>query len=115
MTDVNQFLPLSPSVFHILLCLAEGERHGYAIKREIAKRTDGKLVLGAGALYGAISKLLEQALIQESGERPDPHLDDERRRYYKLTPLGRRAAQAEAARMGELVQLASLNLGFAKR
>ena len=114
MTDVKQFLPLSPAIFHILLTLAEGERHGYAIKREIAKRTEGKLKLGAGALYGAISKLLEQGLIEESEERPDPHLDDERRRYYKLTPLGRRAAQAEAERMRDLVKLASVNLGFAK-
>ncbi|HEY3741254.1 MAG TPA: PadR family transcriptional regulator [Bryobacteraceae bacterium] len=112
--DIIDLLPLSPAVFHILLCLAEGERHGYAIKREIAKRTDGKLTLGAGALYGAISKLLEQGLIAESDERPDAHLDDERRRYYRLTPLGRRAAQAEAARMRDLVQLASVNLGFAK-
>jgi DNA-binding PadR family transcriptional regulator len=111
--DPKQFLPLSPAVFHILLCLAEGERHGYAIKREIAKRTEGKLTLGAGALYGAISKLLEQGLIAESDERPDSHLDDERRRYYRLTPLGRSAAQAEAARMRDLVQLASVNLGFA--
>src|SRR5438309_9139089 len=114
MTDIKQFLPLSPAIFHILLTLAEGERHGYAIKREIARRTDGKLKLGAGALYGAISKLLEQGLIAESEERPDPHLDDERRRYYKLTPLGRLAAQAEADRMRDLVHLASVNLGFAK-
>ena len=114
MTNATQFPPLSPTVFHILLCLAEGERHGYAIKREIIKRTGGKLTLGAGALYGAISKLLEQGLIAESGERPDAHLDDERRRYYKLTPLGKRAAHAEVARMRDLVQLASLNPGFAK-
>ena len=114
MPDAKQFLPLSPAVFHILLSLADGERHGYALKREIAKRTDGKLTLGAGALYGAISKLLEQGLIAESDERPDPHLDDERRRYYKLTPLGRRAAQAEAGRMRDLVELASANLGFSK-
>ena len=112
--DPKQFLPLSPAVFHILLCLAEGERHGYAIKREISKRTEGKLTLGAGALYGAISKLLEQGLIEESDERPDSHLDDVRRRYYRMTPQGRRAAQAEAARMRDLVQLASVNLGFAK-
>lgn len=114
MTKAKQFSPLSPTVFHILLCLAEGERHGYAIKREILKRTGGKLTLGAGALYGAISKLLEQGLIAESGERPDAHLDDKRRRYYKLTPLGKRAAQTEVARMRHLVQLASVNPAFAK-
>jgi len=114
MSDPKQFLPLSPAVFHILLSLADGERHGYALKREISKRTGGTLTLGAGALYGAISKLLDQGLIAESDERPDPHLDDERRRYYKLTGLGRRTAQAEASRMRDLVQLASANLGFSK-
>src|SRR5215212_6257820 len=108
---VDDLLPLAPAVFHILLSLAEGERHGYALKREIAKRTDGKLTLGAGALYGSISKLLAQGLIEESDERPDPHLDDERRRYYRITPLGRKVAHAEAARMRELVQLAALRLG----
>jgi DNA-binding PadR family transcriptional regulator len=102
--------PLSPAVFHILLCLAEGERHGYAIKREIVQRTGGKLKLGPGVLYGSINKLLEQGLIEESDERPDTHLDDERRRYYRLTKQGRRVAQAEAARMRELVELAAVRL-----
>lgn len=100
-------IPLSPAIFHILLCLADGERHGYAIKREIAQRTGGKLKLGPGVLYGSIAKLLEQGLIQESDERPDAHLDDERRRYYRLTSPGRKVAQAEAARMRELVDLAA--------
>jgi DNA-binding PadR family transcriptional regulator len=109
--DPDEFLPLAAPVFHILLSLADGERHGYALKREIAKRTDGKLMLGAGALYGSISKLLAQGLIEESAERPDPHLDDERRRYYRITMLGRKVAHAEAARMRELVQLAALRLG----
>jgi DNA-binding PadR family transcriptional regulator len=99
--------PLSPAVFHILLCLAEGERHGYAIKREIAQRTGGKLKLGPGVLYGSINKLLDQGWIEESDERPDAHLDDERRRYYRLTALGRKVAQAEVARMRELVELAA--------
>ena len=107
----DDFLPLPAPVFHILLSLADGERHGYALKREIAKRTDGKLTLGAGALYGSINKLLVQGLIEESDERPDPHLDDERRRYYRITALGRRVAHAEAARMRELVQLATNRLG----
>ena len=109
--EPDAFLPLAAPVFHILLSLADGERHGYALKREITKRTDGKLTLGAGALYGSISKLLAQGLIEESDERPDPHLYDERRRYYRITPLGRRVAHAEAARMRELVQLAALRLG----
>lgn len=104
-------MPLPAPVFHILLSLAEGERHGYALKREIARRTDGKLKLGAGALYGSIGKMLAQGLIEESDDRPDPHLDDERRRYYKVTPFGRKVAQAEAARMRDLVQLASARFG----
>ena len=99
--------PLSPAVFHILLCLGDGERHGYALKREIARRTDGKLVLGPAVLYGSIAKMLEQGLIEESDDRPDPHLDDERRRYYRLSTFGRRVAQAEADRMRALVELAA--------
>jgi DNA-binding PadR family transcriptional regulator len=105
---------LSPVVFHILLSLGEGERHGYALKREIALRTSGKLKLGPGVLYGSINKMLEQGLIEESDERPDAHLDDERRRYYRITPYGRKMAQAEAARMRELVQLAAARFGVAR-
>ena len=103
--------PLSAAVFHILLSLGEGERHGYAIKREIAARTEGKLKLGPGVLYGSINKMLELGLIEESAERPDPHLDDERRRYYRITAYGRKVAQAEAVRMHELVQLAAARFG----
>jgi DNA-binding PadR family transcriptional regulator len=106
--------PLSPAVFHILLSLGAGERHGYAIKREIAARTEGKLTLGPGVLYGSINKMLELGLIEESDERPDPHLDDERRRYYRITPDGRKVAQAEAVRMRELVQLAAATFGAPK-
>lgn len=105
---------LSAPVFHILLSLAEGERHGYALKREIAQRTGGKLHLGPGVLYGSINKMLEQGLIEESDARPDRHLDDERRRYYRITPLGRREARAEAARMRELVELAARRFGAPK-
>jgi DNA-binding PadR family transcriptional regulator len=96
----------------MLLALGEGERHGYALKREILQRTGGKLNLGSGALYGSIDKMLEQGLIEESEERPDAHLDDERRRYYRITPLGKRVAQAEAVRMRQLVQLAEARLGL---
>jgi DNA-binding PadR family transcriptional regulator len=103
--------PLSQAVFHILLCLAEGERHGYALRREIAQRTGGRLTLGPGVLYGSIAKMLDQGLIEESDERPDPHLDDERRRYYRLTPLGRKAAHAETARMRYMVALAAAKFG----
>jgi DNA-binding PadR family transcriptional regulator len=107
----EDLLPLPAPVFHILLSLAEGERHGYALKREIVKRTAGKLTLGAGVLYGSIAKMLAQGLIEESEERPDPHLDDERRRYYKVTAFGQKVAQAEAARMRELVALATARFG----
>ena len=104
--------PLSPAVFHILLSLGEGERHGYALRREIAQRTGGKLKLGPGVLYGSIHKMLEWELIEESDERPDPHLDDERRRYYRITPLGRRVVHAEAVRLRQLVRLAEDSLGL---
>jgi DNA-binding PadR family transcriptional regulator len=96
----------------MLLALGEGERHGYALKREILQRTAGKLNLGSGALYGSINKMLEQGLIEESEERPDAHLDDERRRYYRITPLGKRVAQGEAVRMRQLVRLAEARLGL---
>ncbi len=108
----DRLLPLSLAVFHMLLELTEGERHGYALKRAILQRTQGKLNLGSGALYGSINKMLEQGLIEESDERPDPHLDDERRRYYRITRLGRRVAQAEAVRLAGLVRLAKHSLGL---
>ena len=109
---IESHLPLPLPVFHMLLALTSGERHGYALKREILHRTGGKLNLAAGALYGSINKMLDQGFIEESGERPDPHLDDERRRYYRITPLGRRVALAEAARLQALVRLAGESLGL---
>src|SRR5215467_2239040 len=109
---IDALLPLPLPIFHMLLALREGERHGYALKREILHRTGGKLNLGSGALYGSINKMLEQGLIEESEERPDSHLDDERRRYYRITPLGRRAAEGEAARLRKLVELAESSLGI---
>jgi DNA-binding PadR family transcriptional regulator len=111
-SDAAHLTPLAPAVFHILLCLGDGERHGYALKREIAQRTGGKLKLGPGVLYGSINKMLELGLIEESADRPDPHLDDERRRYYRITAYGRKAAQAEAVRMRELVQMAAARFGM---
>ncbi len=104
--SIQIFLPLSLPVFHMLLTLSEGERHGYALKREILRRTDGKLNLGSGALYGTIHRMIEQGLIEESDERPDFHLDDERRRYYRITQLGHRVVQAETVRLQNLVRLA---------
>lgn len=99
-------LPLTPAVFHILLALADGERHGYGIMQEIALRTDGKMRMGPGTLYGSIKRMLAEGLIEELGERPDPALDDERRRYYRLTSFGLRVAQAEAQRLAHLVRVA---------
>ena len=103
--DPNTLLPLPPVHLEILVCLAERERHGYAIKREIAQRTDGRVQLGPGSLYGAIKKLTEDGLIEESDQRPEEHLDDGRRRYYRLTAEGRAVLQAEAARLRTLVEL----------
>jgi DNA-binding PadR family transcriptional regulator len=107
---VDALLPLPLPMFYMLLDLSNGDRHGYALKREIFQRTGGKMNLGSGALYGSINKMLEQGLIEESDERPDPHLDDERRRYYRITPFGRRVAQAETARVRELVRFADERL-----
>ena len=104
--SVEALLPLPLPIFHMLLGLSEGERHGYALKREILQRTGGKLNLGSGALYGSINKMLEQGLIEESEERPDSHLDDERRRYYRITALGRRVAREESARLARLLRQA---------
>ena len=104
--DVGEFLPLTPATFHILLALGDQERHGYAIMREVAEVTDSQLRLGPGTLYGAIKKLLSDGLIEEADERPDPALDDSRRRYYRLTRHGARVATAEAQRLAQLVALA---------
>jgi len=104
--DPETLLPLTPAVFHILLALADGEAHGYGIMQEISERTAGKLQIGPGTLYGSIKRMLSQQLIVESDARPDPALDDERRRYYRLTDYGRRVAAAEAQRLAQLVAVA---------
>jgi DNA-binding PadR family transcriptional regulator len=102
----GSFLPLTPAVFHILLTLAEEEAHGYAIMQEVAKRSEGTLKVGPGTLYGAISRLLADKLIEESEERPDPAMDDSRRRYYRLTHLGGAVLAAETQRLSDLVRAA---------
>ena len=102
----EQFLPLTPAMFHILLSLADRERHGYEIMREVDERTDRKVRLGPGTLYGSIKRMLADGLVEELDERPDPQLDDERRRYYRLTDLGYRIAVAEAERLAALVKMA---------
>jgi DNA-binding PadR family transcriptional regulator len=104
--NLEKFLPLSPAVFHILLALADGERHGYGIMQEVKFRTEGRVRLGPGTLYGAIKRLLGKGLIEEADERPDPDLDDGRRRYYRLTDFGLRVLRAEAARLARLVRQA---------
>src|SRR6187551_1989778 len=101
--DPQTLLPLPVSEFQILLALADEERHGYAIMREVATRTDGDVQLGPGTLYGAIKRMVSSRLIEESDERPDPDLDDERRRYYRLTALGRSVAAAEVRRLDAMV------------
>ena len=105
-SDPHAFLPLTPAVFHILLALAEGERHGYSIMREVEAYTSGQLKLGATTLYRSIRQMLAAGLIVESDERPDPALDDERRRYYRLSDLGRQVALAEMQRLDRLMAVA---------
>ena len=104
--DVAAFLPLPPVTFHILVAFAGAERHGYAVIQEVATRTGGTVQLSAGTLYRSIQRMLEQGLIVETTNRPRPATDDERRRYYKLTPLGLRVMRAETARLADLVRMA---------
>lgn len=99
----ESFLPLPRDTFHILVSLADRDRHGYSVMQDVAERTDGALRLSPSSLYAAIKRLLSQGLIAELAERPDPEHDDERRRYYQLTPLGRRVAKAEARRLEQLI------------
>jgi DNA-binding PadR family transcriptional regulator len=99
-------LPLTPPVFHILMALADGERHGYGIMQDVLSQTGGALQLGPGTLYGCLKRMLAANLVEESDERPDPALDDERRRYYRMTPLGNRAVRAEAQRLADAVSTA---------
>jgi DNA-binding PadR family transcriptional regulator len=100
------YLPLAPATFQILLALVDGERHGYAIMKEVAERTEGGVRLGPGTLYGALKRLLEGGLVEEGGEREDPELGDERRRYYRLTDFGLQVARAEALRLDAMVRAA---------
>ena len=105
-SEFESFLPLTPAMFHVLLALADGEKHGYAILKEVARRTEGKVRLSAGTLYGNLARLESSGMIAESNHRPEFGLDDERRRYYRLTELGRSVAVAEARRMEEALSLA---------
>ena len=107
-------LPLQSATFHILLALADADRHGYAIIQEVASRTSGDVRLSAGTLYRSIQRMLEQGLIEELRVRPAPELDDERRRYYRITPFGKAVARAETQRLAELLRLARVS-GFSPR
>ena len=104
--DPERYLPLSPAVFHILLALADEERHGYGIMQEVQVRTGGRVHLVPGTLYGAIKRLLEKGIIVETEERPDPEMNDERRRYYRLSDFGLRVLTAEAERLERMVRQA---------
>jgi DNA-binding PadR family transcriptional regulator len=104
--DPEKLLPLSSSVFHILLALSDGDLHGYGIMQEVAEHSSGQIRLGPGTLYGAIKRLVGNGLIVEADERPDPQLDDERRRYYRLTDFGQKVLKAEVQRISKLVSVA---------
>jgi DNA-binding PadR family transcriptional regulator len=104
--EIEALLPLPLATFHILLALADDDRHGYAILQQVARRTSGELKLSAGTLYRSIQRMLEDGLFVELRERPAPEQDDERRRYYRITPLGSAVARAEVARLNALVRMA---------
>jgi DNA-binding PadR family transcriptional regulator len=110
MTDTLQnpegFLPLTPAVFNILLALAEGEKHGYGIMLEVESNTMGQVIMGPGTLYGSIKRMLKAELIEKCDERADPEMDDQRRKYYRLTDLGRRVLRMEAERLASQVMIA---------
>ena len=110
--EIAELLPLPPATFHILIALADGDRHGYAIIQNIAVRTDNAVRVSAGTLYRSVQRMLEQGLVEEAQERPAPDEDDERRRYYRLTEFGAAVARAEARRLSDLVKLAKAS-GFA--
>ncbi len=104
--DPESFLPLTPAMLHTLVALADGDKHGYAILKEVSRRTDGAVRLGPGTLYALVKRAVSDGLIAETDVRPDPALDDERRKYYRLTPRGRRVAIAEIERLESIVTLA---------
>lgn len=111
----ESLLPLPLATFHILLAVADEDRHGYAIIQEVAARTGGELRLSAGTLYRSIQRMVEQDLISESAARPAPEFDDERRRYYGITAFGREVAGAETARLQALVRIARATGVVARR
>ena len=113
MQTPEEFSPLTPAVFNILLALADGEKHGYAIMLEVEVNTKGQVLMGPGTLYGSIKRMLQADLIEESDERADPEMDDQRRRYYQLTGLGQRVLHMEAERLVSQVRIARSKKVFA--
>jgi DNA-binding PadR family transcriptional regulator len=111
----ESFLPLKPHWFHVLLSLADSEQHGYGIMQEVLDRTNDKVRLWPATLYGTLKRLIDADLIVESAERPAPELDDARRRYYRLTPFGRRVLAAESARLEDLVRVIRSKRAFKPR
>ena len=109
-TPIDSFLPLKPAVFHALLALGRGDRHGYALLREIGDRSGGVVTLLPAALYRHLQRMLDDGLIDEAPRRPARAQDDERRRYYRITPLGRRVAEAEIRRLEQVLVQAKLDL-----
>ena len=112
--DPDDYLPLTSPMFQILLALADGEKHGYAILKEVERRTEGQVTLSAGTLYGLIRRFEQDGLIVESDERPDAALDDERRRYYRLSSDGRAVAMAEMGRLSNTLDQARAKLAVRK-
>lgn len=108
--DAKLYLPLSPSLWEVLVALADGDKHGYAIGKDVARRTGGAVTLRATTLYSVLKRALDDGLIEETRERPDPSLDDERRRYYRLTDRGRKVAVAESERLTTTLKLARVKL-----
>ena len=102
--DTLDFLPLPTATFHILLALKDGEKHGYAIMSDVEELSEGAVKIGPGTMYGSIKRMLAEGLIEETDERPDPEMDDERRRYYRCTALGQRVCQAEVERLTKLLR-----------
>jgi DNA-binding PadR family transcriptional regulator len=112
MQEPDSFLPLKPHWFHVMLCLADQEQHGYGIMQEVLERTGGKVRLWPATLYGTLKRLLDAELIEESGDRPAAELDDARRRYYRLTRAGKRVLAAESARLEDLVRVIRAKRGL---
>ena len=113
--EPSDLLPLPVAQLHILLALADSEKHGYAIMNEVEIMTDGDVTMGPGTLYGTVKRMLDAGLVEETDERPDPELDDERRRYYRLSGFGVRVLEAEVARMTQLARTAEAKRNVGSR